>query len=65
MQQLEKLLDAVDRAVTDLAGQPAPDADARMNNEAALWIRRNLEDILATCTAIQISTAEKQGLLRT
>ncbi|MDQ0734754.1 hypothetical protein [Arthrobacter agilis] len=46
----------MNEAVTVLAGCLSVDADVRVSSEAVMWIRHALEDVMATCTGLHISS---------
>ncbi|MDQ0734763.1 hypothetical protein [Arthrobacter agilis] len=58
LRKVEDLIDVLNDVVADLAGRPSADADADANTEAVVWIRRALEDVLATCTGLLITSQQ-------
>lgn len=63
LRRVEESIDAINDVVANLAGHPPVDIDGCANSEAVTWVRRALEDVLATCTGLQIS-AQQDGPMR-
>ncbi|MEG9249774.1 hypothetical protein V6S67_16930 [Arthrobacter sp. Soc17.1.1.1] len=63
IRKVERFIDAINDVVVDLASRPSADTDGSANSEAVEWVRRALEDVLATCTGLHISSRQ-DGLMR-